>query len=67
MSEIQKYASNSNDLNFLFVLILVMTYLLYEVAREILDKDQDVDMSGGMMMRAHTERRPELKKLIGTY
>ncbi len=52
MGEIQTYASNSGDINFLFVLIIVGTYLLYEVGRAILDNNDDDDMDGGMMMRA---------------
>ena len=52
MGEIQTYASNSGDISFLFVLIIVGTYLLYEVGRAILDNNDDDDMDGGMMMRA---------------
>ena len=52
MGEIQTYASNSGDINFLFVLIIVGTYLLYEVGKAILDNNDDDDMDGGMMMRA---------------
>ena len=52
MLEIQNYASNSGDFNFLFVLIIVGTYLIYEIGREILDNNDDDDMDGGMMMRA---------------
>lgn len=51
MGEIQTYASNSGDFNFLFVLIIVGTYLLYEVGRAILDNNDDDDMDGGMTMR----------------
>ena len=51
MGEIQTYASNSGDFNFLFVLIIVGTYLLYEVRRSILDNNDYDDMDGGMMMR----------------
>jgi len=51
MGEIQTYASNSGDFNFLFVLIIIGTYLLYEVYRAILDNNDDDDMDGGMMMR----------------
>ena len=43
MGEIQTYASNSGDFSFLFVLIIVGTYLLYEVGKAILDKDDDDD------------------------
>ena len=52
MGEIQTYASNSGDFNILFVLVIVVTYLLYEVGRAILDNNDDDDMDGGMMMRA---------------
>ena len=51
MGEIQTYAQNSGELNFLFVLIIVGTYLLYEIGRAILDNNDDDDMDGGMMMR----------------
>ena len=51
MGEIQIYASNSGDFNFLFVLIIAGTYLLYEVGKAILDNNDDDDMDGGMMMR----------------
>ena len=51
MGVIHTYASNSGDLNFLFVLIIVGTYLLYEVGRAILDNNDDDDMDGGMTMR----------------
>ena len=51
MGEIQTYALNSGDFNFLFVLIIIGTYLLYEVYRAILDNNDDDDMDGGMMMR----------------
>ena len=51
MGEIQSYASSSGDFNFLFVLIIVGTYLLYEVGRALLDNNDDDDMDGGMMMR----------------
>ena len=50
MGEIQTYASNSADFNFLFVLIIVGTYILYEVGRAILDNNDDDDMDGGMTM-----------------
>ena len=52
MGEIQTYASNSGEFNFLFVLIFVGTYILYEVGRAILDNNDDDDMDGGMMMRS---------------
>ena len=51
MGEIQTYASNSGDLNLLFVLIIVGTYLLYEVGKAIMDNNDDDDMDGGMTMR----------------
>ncbi len=51
MGEIQTYASNSGDLSFLFFLIIVGTYLLYEVGRAIFDNNDDDDMDGGMTMR----------------
>ena len=51
MGEIQTYASNSGDFNFLLVLIIVGTYLLYEIGKAILDNNDDDDMDGGMMMR----------------
>ena len=51
MGEIQTYASKSGDFNFLFVLIIVGTFLLYEVGRAILDNNDDDDMDGGMTMR----------------
>ena len=51
MGEIQTYESNSVNFNFLFVLIIVGTYLLYEVVRAIFDINDDDDMDGGMTMR----------------
>ena len=51
MGEIQTYASNIGDFNLLFVLIIVGTYLLYEVGKAILDNNDDDDMDGGMTMR----------------
>ena len=51
MGEIQTYASNSGDFNFLFVLIIIGTYLLYEVGKAIMDNNDDDDMDGGMTMR----------------
>ena len=51
MGEIQTSASNSGDFNFLFVLIIVGTYLLYEVGKAIMDNNDDDDMDGGMTMR----------------
>ena len=52
MGEIQSYASNSGDFSLLYLLIIVGTYLLYEVGREILDNNDDDDMDGGMMIPA---------------
>ena len=52
MGEIQTYAQNSGNFNLIFVLIIVQTYLLYEVGKAILDNNDDDDMDGGMMMRA---------------
>ena len=52
MGEIQTYATNSGEFNLLFVLIIVGTYLLYEVGRALLDNNDDDDMDGGMMIRA---------------
>ena len=52
MGEIQTYSSSSGDFNFLFLLIIVGTYLLYEVGRAILDNNDDDDMDGGMMIHA---------------
>ena len=51
MGEIQTYASISGDFNFLFVLIIVGTYLLYEVGKAMMDNNDDDDMDGGMTMR----------------
>ena len=51
MGQIQNYASNSGDLNFLFLLLILGIFLLYEIGKEIIDKDDDDDMDGGMMMR----------------
>ncbi len=51
MGEIQTYAINSGNFNFLFVLICIGTYILYEVGKAILDNNDDDDMDGGMMMR----------------
>tara|TARA_B100000965_G_scaffold386579_1_gene388977 strand:- start:3015 stop:3191 length:177 start_codon:yes stop_codon:yes gene_type:complete len=52
MGEIQTYTTHSGDFNLLLVLILVASYLLYEVGKAILDNNDDDDMDGGMMMRA---------------
>ncbi len=51
MGEIQTYASSSGNFYLLFVLIIVGTYLLYEVGKAILDNNDDDDMDGGMTMR----------------
>ncbi len=51
MGEIQSYVPNSGDFNFLFLLVIVGTYLLYEVGKAIIDNNDDDDMDGGMMMR----------------
>ena len=51
MGQIQNYASNSGDFNVLFMLIIFGTYLIYEIGKAIIDKDDDDDMDGGMMMR----------------
>ena len=51
MGEIQTYATSSGDFNFLFVLIIFGTYILYEVGKAILDNNDDDDMDGGMTMR----------------
>ena len=51
MGEIQSYASSSGDINFLFILIILGIYLLYEIGKAILDNNDDDDMDGGMMMR----------------
>ena len=51
MGQIQIYASNSGDFNVLFMLIIFGTYLIYEIGKAIIDKDDDDDMDGGMMMR----------------
>ena len=52
MGEIQTYASNSVNFNSLFVLIIVVTYLLYEVVRAIFENNDDDDMDGGMIIHA---------------
>ena len=52
MGEIQTYAQNSGNFNLILVLIIVQTYLLYEVGKAILDNNDDDDMDGGMMIRA---------------
>ena len=52
MGEIQTYASNSVDINLLFALIIVGTYILYEVRKAISDNNDDDYMDGGMMMLA---------------
>tara|TARA_Y100001968_G_scaffold140648_1_gene128666 strand:- start:427 stop:603 length:177 start_codon:yes stop_codon:yes gene_type:complete len=52
MGEIQTYTSSSGDLNLLFILVILGTFLLYEVGKAIFDNNDDDDMDGGMMMRA---------------
>ena len=52
MGEIQTYVSDSGDLNFLFVLIILGTYLLYEVGKAILDNNNNYGMDGGIMKLA---------------
>ena len=52
MGEIQTYASGNGDFNFLFILIIIGTYLLYEIGKAILDNNDDDDMDGGMMIHA---------------
>ena len=52
MGEIQTYATNSGEFNFLFVLVILGVFLLYEVGKALLDNNDDDDMDGGMMMRA---------------
>ena len=51
MGQIQNYASNSGDFNFLFLVVMIGIFLLYEIGKDIIDKDDDDDMDGGMMMR----------------
>ena len=51
MGQIQIYASNSGDFNVLFMLIILGIYLIYEIGKAIIDKNDDDDMDGGMMMR----------------
>ena len=51
MGQIQTYATNSANINILFVLIIIGTYLLYEIGKAIMDNNDDDDMDGGMMMR----------------
>tara|TARA_Y100001968_G_C18711398_1_gene415856 strand:+ start:251 stop:427 length:177 start_codon:yes stop_codon:yes gene_type:complete len=52
MEEIQIYTSNSGGFNFLFFLIILVTYLLYEIGKTISDNNDDDDMDGGIMMPA---------------
>ena len=52
MGEIQTYTSSSGDFNLLIVLVILGTYLLYEIGKAILDNNDDDDMDGGMMIRA---------------
>ena len=51
MGQIQIYASNSGDFNVHFMLIIFGIYLIYEIGKAIIDKNDDDDMDGGMMMR----------------
>ena len=52
MGEFQTYASNAGDFNILILLIILATYLIYEVGKAIFDNNNDDDdMDGGMMMR----------------
>ena len=51
MGQIQNYSSNSGDFNVIFLLIIFGTYLIYEIGKAIIDKNDDNDMDGGMMMR----------------
>ena len=68
MGEIQTYASNSGDFNFLFFVIIVGTYLLYEVGKAILDNNDDDDMDGGMTMRVADGAQAWIDyKIICTY
>ena len=67
MGEIQTYASNSGDFNFLFVLTIFGTYLLYEVGRAILDNNYDDDMDVGMMMRAADGAQAWIDQQINKY
>jgi len=52
MGEIQTYTSNSEEFYFLLSMVIIGTYLLYEVGKAILDNNDDDDMDGGMMIRA---------------
>ena len=52
MVEIQTYATNWGNFNFIVVLIIVGTCLSYEVGRAISVNDDDDQMVGGMIMRA---------------
>ena len=51
MGQFQNYATNSGDFNVLLMLIIFGTYLIYEIGKAIIDKNDDDDMDGGMMMR----------------
>ena len=51
MGQIQIYESNSGDFNVHYMLIIFGTYLIYEIGKAIIDKNDDDDMDGGMMMR----------------
>ena len=52
MGEIQTFTQISGDFNFLFVLIIIETYLLYKVWKAILDNNDYDDIDGGITMRA---------------
>ncbi len=60
MREIKTNASNSGDFNFLFVLIIAGTNLLYQIGKEILDNNYDYDMHGVMMIWMKMGLRPYL-------
>ena len=41
MGQMQNYASNSGDFNVLFLLMIISTYLIYEIGKIIMDKNDD--------------------------
>ena len=43
------------DFNFNFFLIIVATYLLYEIGKAISDNNDDDDIDGGIMMSTADE------------
>ena len=51
MGEIQTYSTNIIDSNILLLLIIAVSFLLYEVGKAIQDNNDDDDMDGGMTMR----------------